>query len=137
MANLYNCTNGKRHRAWEHCDIVHDEDIHCTILPEGCSRHKGDCYCGHCEGTEAALDYCGGGCGRLTEGGTMCAECLTIKATAGYWAYRHNDLVRRCYDCEQNPCICGDIFPFANIRHADGKVYDCNGGLLEDHGRKD
>lgn len=40
-----------------------------------------------------------------------------------------------CFDCEHHPCICRDIFPVSNTRMPDGKVYDVNGDLLEDHGR--
>lgn len=36
-----------------------------------------------------------------------------------------------CYDCERDPCICGDIFPMSRIREGD-KIFDHNGGLLVD-----
>ena len=36
-----------------------------------------------------------------------------------------------CYDCERDPCVCGDIFPMSRIREGD-KIYDHNGGLLVD-----
>jgi hypothetical protein len=39
---------------------------------------------------------------------------------------------KKCWDCGQSPCICGDIFPFARTYTPDGKIYDHNGGLLED-----
>lgn len=38
---------------------------------------------------------------------------------------------RTCYDCEQDPCVCGDIFPYSRIRDGD-KIYDHNGDLLVD-----
>ena len=38
---------------------------------------------------------------------------------------------RPCYDCDRDPCICGDIFPMSRIREGD-KIYDHNGGLLVD-----
>jgi hypothetical protein len=36
-----------------------------------------------------------------------------------------------CYDCERDPCICGDIFPMSRIREGE-LIYDHNGGLLVD-----
>lgn len=37
----------------------------------------------------------------------------------------------KCYDCDQSPCVCGDIFPYSRIREGD-RIYDHNGELLVD-----